>query len=1296
MKPTSWMLCECSRLTGSVKRYLLKEFSMTNTPLNIIQVYRACYFASIPRIPSKSPGGKRRVKVCRSLGICSVLGMLFLSVPSLLAQKTPDSPPLQIGPVQFVTVKVENQSFIDLFKTIDVSANLIYSGHLDIKTDNQPPTSIDIESKNLDGLLNEVRGRGYSAKTEGTKLVISPGTSASYMSVTGNLSATLPPPPQSGSPSSTSGTSKVNVGAPTRPSSKPPSNPQTNPNLNVSPTQTPKILDVEPETPVYSLSLSEESSENLKTRNKDKAEDSKIHIHLHLDDGSVVTLDDEAQSWTLEASAKPMLFLTIGHECTPICTFETFDEIAKSNCHLEYLMVRRLAQKDLILAAKLDPQNLTLLKPLLNDTGQFVVVNGHRLTNASALTFDAKAPVTISVFRIRDGCRYYSLASQDYDSKKLYSPPLITGTRRANGIAVGQGKIFDVVTLRNMLSTTASQLASLSGFSSSSITGAYGNLQGVTRDTSYLSAQVTTTPLPTVSSTVASGTTGNNSLVNSSPLTGSSPGTVSLQCPDGSLPVIGSGGLQGCTANPSGAVVNGSSSTVTTVPPSTSQGTTGSTTSGTNSTTTTKGGYAGIVPTAPTFNPLSAPGNIGVASSDVLAEQVQLNSQITTLRLLLQGANSDQYLTSSSKVVGTRQQATLGFSVSLDPPRQFKHAVAEIRVVIVPPSGSDDISIMTLLPTEKTYNVAKITSKQKSFGAGVAVEAVSVGVNTGRSKDRLYLAKDTDTLALEYNQPSTKSSNLPKPQEAHDFVKSAIDWERVRDCNDDNHAMLGATVFGWQFRPVLGADYVKGGQRQVFAQLALPVGLDQDYTPVVYIQTRWRAYDPQKQVVGAAYEGSCSVQINSRGITLTSPLRVKDVVASDIGSGQVRLAASGDFFAPGMTVRSGSTSVVPTMFDGTSLEVFGSVHDLLQTGGLNIVSETGVPKPFGIPTSPKKEGACDVTSAELEAVPSPDGNSRARLHVTLGPQFRIGEDFNELNPFLLIGGQVLGTQEAPFLNRDFDKTQSACSQDSAHNPVECTYYFTAPTTLMRNAQTFTVGDLAWTSIHKRGQISFAPSFTGISILATYPPPPDPKKPAPANGSTQKPAQYFFTLSGYDLLKLSPNAPTTYSIETLLGNEVTDVNFEPETDNLATMLIDSKDLENAKAVRLKIEESGLFSQPLEVWARRTVEWDLAIPKAETPKLSVSPTYLHIGDSTKVSFVGGDLAKVISVSSVDFEGTALSADKFDVSAKTLKIIIPTSVTKTVGHKEITVTAAVPNDGGAGTKPTTIQLPIDVVRQ
>jgi hypothetical protein len=397
-----------------------------------------------------------------------------------------------------------------------------------------------------------------------------------------------------------------------------------------------------------------------------------------------------------------------------------------------------------------------------------------------------------------------------------------------------------------------------------------------------------------------------------------------------------------------------------------------------------------------------------------------------------------------------------------------------------------------------------------------------------------------------------------------------------------------------------------------------------------------------------------------------------------------------------MTVRSGISNVAPTMFDGTSLEVFGSVHDLLQAGSLNIVSETGVPQPFGIPTSPQKEGACGITSAELDAMPNPDGNARARLHITLGPQFRLGEDFNDLNPFLLVGGQILGTQETPFLNRDSDKAQPACSQDSAHDPAECTYYFIAPTTLLRNAQTFAVGDLAWTSLRKRGQIAFAPSFTGMSVSATYPAPPDPKHPSHSADTTQKPAKYFFAVGGYDLLKLAPDAPSSYSIETALGKDVTDVAFTPVTDNLATMLVESKDLESVKAVRLKIQESGPASPPLEVWARRPVEWDLAIPKAESPKLSVSPTYLHIGDSTKVSFVGGDLSKVISVLSVTFEGTPLSADKFDITAKSLKVLIPTSVSKSVGHKEITATATVANEGAAGTKQTTIQLPIDVVRQ
>jgi len=98
-------------------------------------------------------------------------------------------------------------------------------------------------------------------------------------------------------------------------------------------------------------------------------------------------------------------------------------------------------------------------------------------------------------------------------------PPLLSNEDdyKANGIMVGKAKLFDVTALRKMLNDTATQLSTISGFNAASITAALGNLQGVTRDTSFLSAQITTTPVPAVTNTVTSGLNGNASTaVNSS------------------------------------------------------------------------------------------------------------------------------------------------------------------------------------------------------------------------------------------------------------------------------------------------------------------------------------------------------------------------------------------------------------------------------------------------------------------------------------------------------------------------------------------------------------------------------------------------------------------------------------------------------------------------------------------------------------------------------------------------------------------------------------------------------------
>jgi hypothetical protein len=80
-------------------------------------------------------------------------------------------------------------------------------------------------------------------------------------------------------------------------------------------------------------------------------------------------------------------------------------------------------------------------------------------------------------------------------SRPNYKP---TKLGKDNGITLYPPKVFDVFTLRQMLASTAAQLAALSGFSQTSINNAFGNLQGVTTDTSYLSAQATTAATPTV------------------------------------------------------------------------------------------------------------------------------------------------------------------------------------------------------------------------------------------------------------------------------------------------------------------------------------------------------------------------------------------------------------------------------------------------------------------------------------------------------------------------------------------------------------------------------------------------------------------------------------------------------------------------------------------------------------------------------------------------------------------------------------------------------------------------------
>ena len=742
-----------------------------------------------------------------------------------------------------------------------------------------------------------------------------------------------------------------------------------------------------------------------------------------------------------------------------------------------------------------------------------LVINGTPLTpEYRDFVFGSEDVSTyhVEAYENVDGCRKYNLK---YETKNFYPEaldveiPILKLTEQYDtGIRVGAPKVYDSFLLRSKLSNAANQLAAISPWNPTAITNAYGTLQGVTRDTSYFAAQVTTAPTPAQTLTNSLGSTTLSPTVTT---------TQSAQCPAGYVasPLSTTGVTCTPIAQPScpaGYYVSSINPLVCTVLPVSAPGTQipiatngGQLPPGTFSSTQTNAApqstqvqtnipsYSPTLPAVPTSNPLSAPTNISVSSTDMLAEQVQLNAQLQMYQMLLQGSQSDQFLVRNSMAVAPRAQTTIGFQVSLAPPRQYKHAVAEVRIVIVPHSrqeqllaqSGEHISVVNLLPSQKTYNVAKVTSHQDAFGAGAVIEPVNVGVSTGRSKDRLYLAKDTDTVALEYPNLPTPPVTPPFPERALQELEELVKEQSIGECPNtwegDLSALLsGSIMFGWQFRPVLGAEYVTAGPREVFAQLALPNELDQDgFAPAVYIQTRWREYDQKHQVVGPSYRDSCSWTRAQDSISILSPLRVHDVSWEDVGNGILKVHAVGKFFASGMTVMSAGTNIPPTTFDGRTIQFFAAAHDLLQNGDLMLLGENG--RTIPLTNTSWADRACTIERATMKAVPRPDGNSNVELHVKYGNDYRSDPSFDgPIRPLVLIGNDVYGISTKPF-QEDY--------QRSCHHGNACTYRFLASTDSLRSAQTALVRDISWRDFQRTIPIRIGPSFSSLSFVSTPPP-----------------------------------------------------------------------------------------------------------------------------------------------------------------------------------------------------------------
>jgi hypothetical protein len=209
-----------------------------------------------------------------------------------------------------------------------------------------------------------------------------------------------------------------------------------------------------------------------------------------------------------------------------------------------------------------------------------------------------------------------------------------------------------------------------------------------------------------------------------------------------------------------------------------------------------------------------------------------------------------------------------------------ENQVAEVEMLVCDDSPAEAPSIVTLLPKERTYNVASIVDKSALIGGGGIVGGLmSVGVSFLWGHKTYYIVQQQDTVAIE-RDPSG--------------------WPDHSGCGRGN-----AVAFAWQFRPVLGQKIVRTGQRQLFVQLAYQDTADMpSRIPPVFVRTTWRTIDPKKGTIGAAVGEPKLPTLKPLQNADTRTLTLQAVRLKDVGQGNLLVEGFGDFL-PGMRIRIG-------------------------------------------------------------------------------------------------------------------------------------------------------------------------------------------------------------------------------------------------------------------------------------------------------------------------------------------------------------------------------------------------------
>lgn len=824
-----------------------------------------------------------------------------------------------------------------------------------------------------------------------------------------------------------------------------------------------------------------------------------------------------------------------------------------------------------------------------------------------------------------------------------------------NGISVTEIKPYDERNLRSQLQLYEESLARTQY---PELSGLYGNVnyfQGSESRSTSLVGSISTLPQPAISTTSG----------NTSGSTQSESNTTGTSVTD-----VRTDGTTGTNNGTTVTTVTNNGATVTTV--NTANNTSGNTlTSGTSYSQTVN--QAAANPNIPTtqLGTTTLPGaiNFGVSPQDTLDKYTALTYQIFNLRSLLNQSYSDRII-SEGEEFKTRSQAYIGFTVNIEP--KFENHVAEVEITIfndrsddskkADPKPDQKLAVINLFPEEKTYNVAKITDDKKSLGAGAIVSILNVGAAYGKSTNKLYLAKDTDTVAFQRDQPTVE---YDKDSSGFYFVsKKGVTKYRERDPDKDPTGNVTevrktreSTTFVWQFRPVLGQKTVTPGVRKVFALIAIPKeeSSDKNWEGSFQINTQWKSLSrggiTEEKVgwidrarisltggkIGSKLYTACGGNLlipSSKKVDSALKPKIDNATWTDNANGQVTVIADGRNFTKDTQILFGDLVIDQSK---KNLSIIGEQRLIFTVPAKNILKFP--------PTVINKYGNTKLEILEIRdslyqnlegpeiTIPdNPGPNTLVEISIKPLDVNKCKPDFNncnifksdKLSPIVEIESTIFGLADSPFSNKSYNEKTGTT-----------TFSITVPKKILKEKGELRVRNLfngKESVLVKYKTAVFSVPFSVISVQ---------KLPNDSDETNQK---------TFPILVIGSGLNEKTKVVAAGTSQVCDQNA-----NSMCLLQVSK---NTK--KIFISHNG----------GDVIAIDLDNPNPfPTASISTLPSEISIkkGDSKTIVLKGANLE---SIKSIFFENITLSF-KLSEDKLSLELFIPLALTSSSGQKELTLT-------------------------